>query len=707
MNFASVEKRNQIAIIWLDEENSPVNKISLQAIEAFYNIFKELEADSEVKACVLISKKKDFIAGADIEMFGQVKKKGDFEPITRKGHRALNELSASKKPVVAAIHGACLGAGTEIALACHARIASDDRTTHIALPEVMLGLLPGGGGTQRLPRLIGIQRALDILLTGKKIYAHSALKLNLVDRLVPRENLLHAAIELALEISQQPLVRKDKRSFLEKLLESNIITRNIIFNKAKEMVLRKTMGNYPAPLKILECVQIGMNKGFEAGLNAEAEKFEELILTNESRQLIHIFFAMTEKKKNPYPKEWVREVNTIGMIGAGFMGAGIAEVSANDNMKVILKDIKEETIAAAKQTIWKNISRKVARKIMTAAEADSYMSLIKGTLDYSDFKQVDLAIEAVFEEVKLKQRIVQEVETHARPDTIFASNTSALPIAHIAEKAARPELIIGMHYFSPVPKMPLLEIVKTNKTADWVIATCFEVGIRQGKTNIVVNDGPGFYTTRILAPYFNEALLMLNEGCDAAQVDKAMKKWGFPVGPITLLDEVGLDVGAHVMSGGLIQYYMQRPGAIKTDIVKKMYDSGRMGKKNKKGFFKYDKKGKKIGIDESIYQFCEVKQRKAFSDEQIQLRLSFSMIKECLLCLEEKIIESPLDGDVGAIFGLGFPPFRGGPFRYLDYIGLQKGVDILNRLSSENGVRFSAPEILKHMAQKGETFYRV
>lgn len=706
MNFATVEKRQGVAIVWLDEENSPINKISLEAMDAFDSIFKQLENDNEVKACVLISKKKDFIAGADIEMFGKVKKKGDFEPFTRKGHKALNDLAASKKPVVAAINGACLGAGTEIALACHARIASDSRKTHVALPEIMLGLLPGGGGTQRLPRLIGIQRSLDMLLTGKKIYAAKALKLNLVDRLTTAESLLDGAIQFALELTQKPIERKDKRTFLEKFLESNSLTRSIIFNKAKEMVQRQTMGNYPAPFKILECVEIGMNKGFAAGLDAEAVKFEELILTNESRQLINIFFAMTEKKKNPYAKELVREVKTLGMVGAGFMGAGIAEVSANDGIEVILKDIKEETLASAKQTIWKNLERKLKRKTMSEPEADKFMSLIEGTLDYKDFNHVDLVIEAVFEEVKLKQRIVSDIEANTKPNTIFASNTSALPIAHIAEKAAHPELIIGMHYFSPVPKMPLLEIIKTPKTADWVTATCYEVGVRQGKTNIVVNDGPGFYTTRILAPYFNEALLMINEGCDAVQVDKAMKKWGFPVGPITLLDEVGLDVGAHVMSGDLIEYYLQRPGAKKTDIVKLMYEAGRMGKKNKKGFFKYDENGKKQGIDESIYQFCEVKERKPFSDEQIQNRLGFAMVKECLLCLEDNIIENPLDGDIGAIFGLGFPPFKGGPFRYVDSLGLNKAVEIHQTLSKENGERFSPPKILTDKAAKGETFYK-
>jgi len=705
MSFATIEKRNGVAVIWLDQTDSPINKVSLDVIEEFDGTFKKLDSDPEVKACVLISKKKDFIAGADIDMFKKVKKKGDFEPFTRRGHVALNDLAASKKPIVAAIHGACLGAGTEIALACHARIASDHRSTHLALPEIMLGLLPGGGGTQRLPRLIGIQRSLDMLLTGKKIYASKAVKMNLVDRLTSKESLLQGAIDFALELTKKPLVRTDKRTFVEKLLESNSITRGIIYKKAKEMVMGKTLGNYPAPFKILECVEAGMEGGMQKGLDAEAVKFEELILTEVSRQLINIFFAMTDKKKNPYPKEMVREVKTLGMVGAGFMGAGIAEVSIADGMEVLLKDIKEETIASAKQGIWKSYAKKIARKTMTEPEAQELINRVHSKLDYSGFDKAEVVIEAVFEEVKLKQRIVADVEAAISPNAIFASNTSALPITSIAEKAARPEQIIGMHYFSPVPKMPLLEIVKTPKTADWVTATCYELGVRQGKTNIVVNDGPGFYTTRILAPYFNEALLLIQDGCDASLIDKAMKKYGFPVGPITLLDEVGLDVGAHVMSGELIEYYKQRKGAKTTDAVKKMFEAGRMGKKNKQGFFKYDEKGKKQGIDESVYQFFGNPARKTYTEEQIQNRLGFAMIHECIMCLEENIIENPLDGDVGAIFGLGFPPFKGGPFRYLDFLGAAKALALQESLVKEAGERFTPAQLLRDKAAKGEQFY--
>lgn len=706
MSIATVEKRNGVGIIWLDQPGEKINKISVEVIEEFDKIFAQYENDNDVKAFVLISKKKDFIAGADIDMFKKVEKKGDFEPVTRRGHQSLNRLEASKKPIVAAISGACLGAGTEIALACHARVVSDEPGTHFALPEIMLGLLPGGGGTQRLPRLIGLQRSLDMLLTGKKIYAYKAKKMNLANLVTTKEALLNAAMDMALRLTKQPIQRKDARTLVEKILESNSITRSIIYKKAMEMVMRQTMGNYPAPLRILECVETGMEKGIEKGLDAEAVKFEELILTNESRQLINIFFAMTDKKKNPYEgKAEIKPINNLAMVGAGFMGAGIAQVSALDGINVLLKDIKEETLATAKQTVWKELYKKVERKSMKQAEAEEVINRIETALDYAGLNRADIIVEAVFEEIKLKQRIVEDCEAAARPDTIFASNTSALPISHIAEKAARPENIIGLHYFSPVPKMPLLEIVKTPKTADWVTATSFELGIRQGKTCIVVNDGPGFYTTRILAPYFNECLLLIEEGCDAALIDKAMKKYGFPVGPVTLLDEVGLDVGAHVMSGELVEYYKLRDGARITDAVGKMFKDGRLGKKNKRGFYRYDDKGKKQGIDETIYHYFGNPTRKEFAQETIQNRMGMVMVNEAILCLEENILLDARDGDVGAVFGLGFPPFTGGPFRYVDYIGLDKVLAIMDDLSVKYGNRFKPAKLLRDMAAKGQKFH--
>lgn len=706
MQIATIEKReNGVAIVWLDQPNEKINKVSLEFMSEIDELFKQLDNDPEIKAAVIASKKKDWIAGADIDMFGKVKQKGDFIEVTRNGHQSLNRLEKSKKPVVAAVNGACLGAGTEIALACQGRIVSDDKSTHFALPEVMLGLLPGGGGTQRLPRLIGIQKALDMMLTGKKIYGGKAKKIGLADKITTKESLLNAAIDFALQLTKGTYKREDKREWMEKMLESNSVTRGIVYRKAKEMVMKQTLGNYPAPLKILECVEIGMEDGMEKGLEAEALKFEELILTDESRQLIRIFFNMTEKKKNPYAADKIKSTDTIAMVGAGFMGAGIAEVSALDGIHVLLKDIKEETIATAKQTIWKDLERKLKRKTMSQPEAEEIMIRVESKLDYKGFDKVDVIVEAVFEEIKLKQKIVADCEAAARPDTIFASNTSALPISHIAEKAVRPENVIGMHYFSPVPKMPLLEIIKTPKTADWVTATCFELGIRQGKTCIVVNDGPGFYTTRILAPYMNECFLLIEEGCDAAMIDKAMKKWGFPVGPVTLQDEVGIDVGAHIMSGEFAEYAKKREGARSTDAIIRMFKDGYHGKKNQRGFYKYDEKGKKQGINEDIYKYFGNPSRKEFAAEVIQHRLGMMMINETLYCLQENILENPTDGDVGAIFGLGFPPFTGGPFRFIDHQGADKVLAIMDDLAVKYGARFKSAQILRDYAREGKKFY--
>lgn len=704
--YCTIEiNNNGIATVWLDQQGEKINKVGPAVITLFEEIINELQNNNEVKAVVMISRKKDFIAGADIDAFQNVKKQGDWEPITRKGHAILDKIENSKKPVVAAIHGGCLGAGLEIALACNYRIAADDKSTKLALPEVRLGLLPGGGGTQRLPRLVGIQKALDMMLTGKNIYAKPALKMGLVDKIIAKEYLHKAAVETALSLTQKPFERKNKRKFLDTVLEGPL--KSIVFNKAKEMVMRQTAGNYPAPLRIIECVQIGMSDGLKAGYNAEATKFEQLILSPESRQLINIFFAMTEKKKIPN-KALVKPVHTLGMIGAGFMGAGITEVTVTNGIDVLLKDIKEETIAAAKKLIWKNFSKQVSKKAITKIEADEYMGHAISKLNYDGFQKVDLIIEAVFEEISIKHKVLKEVETATNKDCIFASNTSALPITNIAEASTRQELVIGMHYFSPVPKMPLLEIVVTEKTADWVTATCYDIGVKQGKTVIVVKDGPGFYTTRALAPFFNEALLMLEEGVDALQIDSVMKKFGFPVGPITLLDEVGIDVGAHVMSGDLIKYFLLREGAVAAgENIVKMNKAGFNGRKNKKGFYLYDEKGKKVHgkINPEAYSYFGGENRKQNSADEIINRCALAMVNEAALCLQEGIIANPLDGDIGAIFGIGFPPFRGGPFRYMDEVGINEIVKRMEDLSLKHTARFKPAQVIYDYQKAGKKFY--
>jgi 3-hydroxyacyl-CoA dehydrogenase/enoyl-CoA hydratase/3-hydroxybutyryl-CoA epimerase len=692
-SYLTIEKQEGVGIIWMDMPGENVNKISLDLVDEFEKVFQQIQNDTDVKAAVLISRKKSFIAGADIEKFLEMGP-GEAAKAALGGHAMLNKLGKSKKPFVAAINGACMGGGLELSMACAGRVVSKEGSTVLALPEVKLGLLPGMGGTYRLPRLVGIQKALDMMLTGKNIYASQAYKMGLADDLVDSPKLLSAAKKLALKIAKAEFQRKSKLPLASKILESALM-RNIIFTKAKEMTLRATYGNYPAPIKILESVRFGLGHTQEEASKKETQLFDELLQTPQSKQLINIFFAMTDMKKNPM-KDKVKEVETLAILGSGFMGEGIAEVSVQNKMDVMLKDISADTIAQAKSNIWKALSKKIKNKSLIKADAETLINKVTANLDYSGFHKADMVIEAVFEDLKIKHKVLQETEAALRPDCIFASNTSALPISEIAKVSKRPENIIGMHYFSPVPKMPLLEIIITDKTADWVTATALEVGIRQGKTCIVVKDGPGFYTTRILCPLLNEALLMLEEGADMQQLDKVMRQFGFPVGPVTLMDEVGIDVGAHITEGGLGDLFEKRGGKA-SDAMKKMAEAGFKGRKNKKGFFLYDEKtGKKIRgkVNEEAYRFFGGNTRKQFSPQEIQDRISLMMVNEAVYCLQEGILLSARDGDMGAVFGLGFPPFLGGPFRYIDYMGADKIVEKMELLQQKCGARFKPASML-------------
>jgi len=703
MSYAEIEKENGVAIVWMDQPGEKVNKISIDLVDKFKTMLDGLEADDGVRAIVLISRKPDnFIAGADIEKFKDITSAAEAEMLSRQGHALLNRMAAFPKPIVAAIHGATLGGGLEVALACHYRIASDDPKTVLALPEVKLGLLPGGGGTQRLPRLVGLQAALDMMLTGGNIYPRQAKKMGIVDDLIHPYGLLEAAKKAALALADHPFKRKNRQPLLAGLLESNPLTRNIIYKKAGELVQKQTWGNYPAPVKIIECVKTGMEKGSAAGMEAEGKNFGELVVSRESRELIQIFLSMTAMKKNAL-KEKVRTVRKIGVLGAGLMGAGIANVSATNGLEVLLKDVSYDAVGQGEKVIWQDLDGKVKKKALSPFQRDVTFSRITWTTDYRGFENADLIIEAVFEDLELKRKVLAETEAFMREDAIFASNTSSIPIRDIAAAARRPEQVIGMHYFSPVPKMPLLEIIVTEKTADWVKATALDVGIRQGKTAIMVNDGPGFYTTRILAPLLNEALEVLNEGGDIKEIDTAMRRFGYPVGPIALLDEVGIDVGAHV-SKVLGPLFTAR-GAQPNTAMERLFQAGYKGRKKNRGFYLYGNQSGKKGVNEEIYQFFGGTKRKKFDTQEIQNRLSLAMINEAALCLQEGILLSPRDGDIGAVFGMGFPPFLGGPFRYIDGLGLPKILSLMEELEKRCGARFTPAPILRDRNEKHQRFY--
>ncbi len=710
-----------VAVVTIDVPGEAQNTLRAEFSEQFAEVIAEIEGRADVRAVVIRSGKKgSFIAGADIQMITRVTSSEEARRLSSDGQEAMNRLEGSPIPVVAAIDGACLGGGLELALACHARVASDEDHTQLGLPEVQLGLLPGAGGTQRLPRQIGIAAALDLMLTGRRLRAKKAKKLGLVDEVVPAAIVTEAAVKRARALADARAVAprtQKKGSVLAQLravdpqkvaLESNPLGRRVLFQQARKKLLEKSYGNYPAAERIIDAVEHGAEHGFAAGLAKEAEFFGVLAMSAESRQLRNIFFAMTALKKETGvddPKVAPRDVRAVGVLGAGLMGAGVCFVTVDKaDVDVRLRDRDNDGLKRGVQTLHGLFAKRAKRGSLSPFEASRQLHRITTTTGYDGFDRCDVVIEAVFEDLALKRRVLAELEAATGPDTIFATNTSSIPITRIAETAKRPANVIGMHYFSPVEKMPLLEIITHAGTAPEVTATCVELGKRQGKTVIVVRDGVGFYTSRILAPYMNEAAYCIAEGAAIDLVDEALQKWGYPVGPCTLLDEVGIDVAAKV-GPIMVEAFgdrMQPPGT--SDLL---IQDGRLGRKNGRGLYRYDgRKGKKKEVDPTVYDLVGMKPSRDRDPVEIAERCGLLMVNEAALCLQEEILRSPRDGDIGAIFGLGFPPFRGGPFRYCDTEGVDRVVAKLRRFEEKFGHRFAPAQILVDMAARGARFHK-
>jgi 3-hydroxyacyl-CoA dehydrogenase/enoyl-CoA hydratase/3-hydroxybutyryl-CoA epimerase len=664
----------------------------------FRGLLADVERRPGLRAVVLRSGKPDnFIVGADIADFGLVRSQLEGETLSRDGQAILDRLASFPLPVVAAIHGSCLGGGLEVALACRYRVATDHAKTALGLPEVMLGLIPGAGGTQRLPRLIGLARSLDLVLTGRTLKGPRARKAGLVDEVVPEPILLQTARRAALGLAEGTLrpARPGIRP-AERLLSP------VIFAKARRSVREKSGGHYPAPMKAVEAIERGTRTSLEEGQKIEGRLFGELAVSDVSRALVSVFFATQEIKKDAgYPEDTeAREVGKLGVLGAGLMGAGIAGAAAEAGCLVRLRDATAEAVGRGLAYVHGVLEERRRRGSLSPREVARRLDRISGTTDYTGFRRAGLVIEAVFEDLELKRRVLAETEAVVVEDCVFASNTSSLPLGEIARDAKRPERVLGMHFFSPVNRMPLLEVIVTPRTDAWATATAVQFGRRLGKHVIVVRDGPGFYTTRALGPYMNEAARLVEEGARVEDVDGALKRFGFPVGPLALLDEVGIDVGAKVAKV-LSHAFGDRlapPGS-----MARVLDDGRLGRKNQRGFYTYGRGEKKV--DASIYALLPGRERRPFEEREIQERLVFAFLNEAVLCLEEGILRSPRDGDVGAIFGLGFPPFLGGPFRYLDHLGARFAVQVLERLHERHGARFRPATLLADKAREGTAFH--
>mmetsp|Transcript_917 Transcript_917/g.1992 ORF Transcript_917/g.1992 Transcript_917/m.1992 type:complete len:780 (+) Transcript_917:38-2377(+) len=704
-----------VAIVRLDGPK-PVNTISFEmsaAAKAMWNA--EIAPRNDVKAVVFISAKSDnFIAGADIQDIKNMEDKSQLLPIIEDGIDFFKDMKAKGVPMVCAINGPALGGGLEWALWCDYRVCSDSSKTKMGLPEVKLGLLPGFGGTQNLFPLVGVQAAMDMMLTGKDIRPPKAKKMGLVDLVVSEHQLEGAAIAAAEDLASGKVkvkVPRKPKSWMNWAIEDTPPGQNKMWETINKMVMKNTNGVYPAPFAIIDCVKEGLKSSdMDARYKFEREKFAELAATSESASLIGIFDGMTALKKHSFG-EPEHKVKSVAVLGAGLMGAGIAQISAEKGYRVLLKDKFDEGLAKGEAYINGNWDKKLKRKRMTKHKHNQNTASVVGLSDNTEswkdhFGKADMVIEAVFEDINLKHKVVKEIEEVTPDHCIFATNTSAIPIADIAKASKRPEQLVGMHYFSPVPSMPLLEIIPHAGTSDLTTASAYNVGTKQGKTCIAVKDVPGFYVNRCLGPFLVEVSALAKDGASLELLDKSMLNFGMPVGPVTLADEVGIDVANHVaqflskadlgvrMTGGDIS------------LMGEMVEKGWLGKKSGQGFYTYDGKKKTISAEVKQYAKDFADRDLGLTEEDVQNRIVSRFVNEAVKCLEDEIISDPVNGDIGLIFGTGFAPFRGGPFRYLDTYGIDKYVAMMNGFAETYGPQFEPCQLMKDMAASGKKFHK-
>ncbi|MBN1083752.1 fatty acid oxidation complex subunit alpha FadB [Erwinia aphidicola] len=687
-----------------------VNKLDTQTVASLGDALTVLEQQPQLRGLLLSSRKSAFIVGADITEFLSLFA-APAEKLTQWlafANGIFNRLEDLPVPTVSAISGYALGGGCECVLATDFRIATPD--TRIGLPETKLGIMPGFGGSVRLPRLLGADSALEIIAAGKDIDAAQALKLGLVDAVVAAEKLHGAALSVLKEaIAGKQAWRERRQPKLEPLKLSKIEAA-MSFSTAKALVMQTAGKHYPAPMTAVKTIEAAAGMGRDAALQLETAAFVPLARSNEARALVGIF--LNDQAVKAKAKKLTRDVETpkqAAVLGAGIMGGGIAYQSAWKGVPVMMKDISEKSLALGMGEAAKLLNKQLARGKIDGMKLASVISTIQPTLHYAGFDRVDVVVEAVVENPRIKAAVLAETESHIRPDTILASNTSTIPISQLAEALTRPENFCGMHFFNPVPRMPLVEVIRGNKTADATIAKVVAWASKMGKTPIVVNDCPGFFVNRVLFPYFAGFSLLLRDGADFRQIDRVMEKqFGWPMGPSWLLDVVGIDTAHHAQSV-MADGFPQRMKKDYRDAIDVLFDAKRYGQKNQQGFWRWetDSKGKakKVGDSETdrlLQSVCQPK--RVFSDEEIIARMMIPMINEVVRCLEEGVIASPAEADMALVYGLGFPPFHGGAFRYLDTLGSDTFVAGAEPFA-ELGALYQVPEALRDKAAQRASWY--
>jgi len=687
-----------------------VNKLDTATVASLGHALDVLEKQSELKGLLLRSEKAAFIVGADITEFLSLflVPKEQLSQWLHFANSVFNRLEDLPVPTLSAVNGYALGGGCECVLATDYRVATPD--LRIGLPETKLGIMPGFGGSVRLPRLLGADSALEIIAAGKDVGADQALSIGLVDAVVKPEKLVEGALNVLRQAIKGELDWKAKRAPKLEPLHLSKIEATMSFTIAKGMVMQTAGKHYPAPITAVKTIEAAATLGREEALKLENQSFVPLAHTPQARALVGIFlndqYVKSLAKKQSGTVETPKQA---AVLGAGIMGGGIAYQSAWKGVPVIMKDINDKSLTLGMTEAAKLLNKQLERGKINGLKMAGVISTIHPTLDYAGFERVDVVVEAVVENPKVKKAVLAETEDKIRPDTVLASNTSTIPISELASALKRPENFCGMHFFNPVHRMPLVEVIRGEKTSDDTIAKVVAWASKMGKTPIVVNDCPGFFVNRVLFPYFAGFSQLLRDGADFRQIDKVMEKqFGWPMGPAYLLDVVGIDTAHHaqaVMAAG----FPQRMAKDYRDAIDALFEAGRYGQKNGLGFWRYkeDSKGKpRKERDETVESLlADVSQpKREFSDEEIIARMMIPMVNEVVRCLEEGVIASPAEADMALVYGLGFPPFHGGAFRWLDTLGSAKYLDMAQQYE-HLGPLYAVPDGLRAKARLNEPYY--
>ena len=700
---------NGIAELKLDLTGESVNKFNRLTLNELRQAVDALKADASVKAVILSSGKDVFLVGADITEFVESFRMPDEDLLAGnlEINQIFNDFEDLDVPTVAAINGIALGGGLEIAMAADFRVMSE--TAKVGLPEVKLGIYPGFGGTVRLPRLIGSDNAIEWIASGKENSAAEALKVGVIDAVVAPDKLQAAALDLARRAISGELDHKARRQPKLEKLKLNPIEAMMAFESAKGYVAGQAGPNYPAPVEAIKTIQKAANFGREKALEVEAKGFVKLAKTTVSQSLIGLFLndQLLKKKAKVYDQQ-AGEIKQASVLGAGIMGGGIAYQSALKGTPILMKDIREEAIQLGLDEASKLLNKRVEKGRLEPVKMAEALNRIRPTLSYGDFKSVDIVVEAVVENPKIKQAVLAEVEDQVGEEAILASNTSTISISLLAQALKRPENFCGMHFFNPVHMMPLVEVIRGEKTSEKTIATTVAYAKKMGKNPIVVNDCPGFLVNRVLFPYFGGFAGLIGQGADFQRIDKLMEKFGWPMGPAYLMDVVGMDTAHHardVMAEG----FPDRMKESRKTAVDALYEAKRLGQKNGKGFYVYetDKKGKpKKVADAETYALLKpvVYEQRDFTDDEIVQRMMIPLCLETVRCLEDGIVESAAEADMGLIYGIGFPPFRGGALRYIDSLGVAEFVALADQYA-DLGPLYHPTEKLREMARNGQSFF--